>query len=196
MKTWVEEKIIFTIYRWLLSYNLRFKKRYFKYKFKSLVNIHPSLNFSDFFDIKIASQDVNLLIEENISFRKYCTLYLDKNGTLTIRKNVFFNNYCSISCLGEIEIGENTLIGESVKMYDHNHKYEYNEKDLLVPRDDFNIGKIKIGKNCWIGSNVVILNNVEIGDNVIIGANCLIYKSIPSNSLVKNIGNQQIISLI
>ena len=33
--------------------------------------------------------------------------------------------------------------------------------------------------------HVTILNNVEIGDNVIVGANCLIYKSIPANSIVK-----------
>jgi acetyltransferase-like isoleucine patch superfamily enzyme len=67
-----------------------------------------------------------------------------------------------------------------------NHKYGYNsENKLMTDRDDFKIGKIIIGNDCWIGSNVTILNNVDIGDNVIIGANNLIYKSIPSNTIVK-----------
>ncbi|NJK98761.1 MAG: hypothetical protein HC905_31020 [Bacteroidales bacterium] len=33
---------------------------------------------------------------------------------------------------------------------------------------------------------------VKIGSNVVIGAGCLIYKSIPSNSVVKNRQNQMI----
>ena len=72
-----------------------------------------------------------------------------------------------------------------VKIYDHNHSYKNINGVLKVDRDEFSIGKIFIGKNCWIGSNVTILNNVEIGDNTIIGAGCLIYKSIPANSIVK-----------
>ena len=88
--------------------------------------------------------------------------------------------------MGSITIGKNTLFGEGVKLYDHNHKYHFNElKELKISRDEYKIGDITIGANCWIGSNVTILNNVEIGDNVIIGANNLIYKSIPSNTIVK-----------
>ncbi len=67
----------------------------------------------------------------------------------------------------------------------HNHKYEF-DKDLKVDRNSFTIAAVKIGKNCWIGSNVIILKGVTIGDNVIIGANCLVYKSVPSNSIVKH----------
>jgi acetyltransferase-like isoleucine patch superfamily enzyme len=46
-------------------------------------------------------------------------------------------------------------------------------------------GAIKIGHNCWIGSNTVILQNVTIGDNCVIGANNLIYKSVPANTIIK-----------
>ena len=49
---------------------------------------------------------------------------------------------------------------------------------------EFKIGQIKIGRNCWVASNVTILNNVTIGDNVIVGAGCLIHKAVPSNTIV------------
>jgi acetyltransferase-like isoleucine patch superfamily enzyme len=136
----------------------------------STVNIHPNSLFK---------------VGNKVEFRKYCNILLYENANLTIKPSVFFNNYCSINCLGKIEIGGHTLFGEGVKIYDHNHAYFFDEKKLVVERDKFKIGSIRIGDNCWIGSNVVILNNVEIGDNVIIGAGCLIHKSIPSNSIVK-----------
>ena len=42
------------------------------------------------------------------------------------------------------------------------------------------------GKNCWLGSNVIVLKGVTIGDNSIIGAGCVIHKDIPANSTVLN----------
>lgn len=121
---------------------------------------------------------------KKIGILKGFNIVIGKKGKLIIGNNVFFNNYCSVNCLSNINIGDGCIFGEGVKLYDHNH--EYKDINLLIKQQGFKRGKITIGKNCWIGSNVVILNNVNIGDNVIIGANCLIYKSIPSNSIVKN----------
>ena len=68
-------------------------------------------------------------------------------------------------------------------MYDHNHIFV--DKNAPISEQGFNTDPIKIGKNCWIGSNVTIIKGVQVGDNCVIGANCLIYKDIPSNSVVK-----------
>ncbi len=54
---------------------------------------------------------------------------------------------------------------------------------------------IKIGNNCWICTNAVILKGVEIGDNSVIGAGCVIYRDIPANSVVKSNGGITIESL-
>jgi acetyltransferase-like isoleucine patch superfamily enzyme len=54
----------------------------------------------------------------------------------------------------------------------------------------FNTSPIKIGKNCWLGSNVIVLKGVEIGNNCVIGAGCIIYKNIPAGSVVIN--NQEL----
>ncbi|MBP1889147.1 acetyltransferase-like isoleucine patch superfamily enzyme [Clostridium moniliforme] len=90
---------------------------------------------------------------------------------------------------GEITIGKDTIIGENVKFYNYNHKYD--NLDDKISNQGFNIGKINIGRNCWIALDVVILKDVVIGDNVVIGEGCIIYKSIPSNIVVKN--NQSLI---
>ena len=105
---------------------------------------------------------------------------------MIIGANCFFNNSCSLNCLSRVEIGENSIFGEGVKIYDHNHKHNFHDGRLKIERNEFSIGKVTIGKDCWIGSNVTILKGVTIGDNCIVGANTLIYKSIPPNSIVKS----------
>ncbi|MCQ6558874.1 acyltransferase [Paenibacillus mendelii] len=121
---------------------------------------------------------------KGLSFLKGFKVVFEGEGKIVIGDGCFFNYNCSLSCIGKIEIGSDCMFGENVKLYDHNHRFS----DPLVKFKDqgFKIGSIKIGNNCWVGSNVTILNNVTIGDNVVIGANCLIYKSIPSNTVVKN----------
>lgn len=123
-------------------------------------------------------------LHKKISFRRGFKLIVDGEGKISIGKGCFFNYNTSISCLGKVEIGEYCLVGENVKMYDHNHRFS--DRTKRIDDQGFKVGTIKIGNNCWIGSNVTILNNVTIGDNVVIGANCLIYKSVPSNTIVKS----------
>ena len=124
-------------------------------------------------------------IDRNVEMRRYCNIIVEDNAHLLIEKNVFFNNYCSVNCQERIRIGANTILGEGVKLYDHNHKYSVIPK-FEISKDQFTRSAIDIGSNCWIGSNVVVLKGVTIGDNVIVGANCLIYKSIPHNSIVRS----------
>lgn len=124
-------------------------------------------------------------IGQNVEMRRYCNVIVEEKARLVIEQDVFFNNYCSINCQENIRIGSNTIIGEGVKIYDHNHKYNVIPK-FEISKDKFTKAAIDIGSNCWIGSNAVILKGVIIGDNVIVGANCLIYKSIPANSIVRS----------
>jgi acetyltransferase-like isoleucine patch superfamily enzyme len=109
---------------------------------------------------------------------------MEKRSTIKVGDRVFFNNYCTLASRTSITIGDGTLFGENVKIYDHNHCYQ----DPLIPikNQGYTSEPIVIGKHCWIASNVTILKGVTIGDNCIIGAGCTIYKDIPNNSIVVN----------
>ncbi len=130
----------------------------------------------------LISKDAIMKWKDNIEIRNSCNFVAGKNAELIINNNVFFNNYCSVNCLEKIIIGENTLFGEGVKLYDHNHQYS-KEK---IEHQEFNTSPIIIGKNCWLGSNVIVLKGVAIGDNSIIGAGCIIYKDVPADSIIIN----------
>lgn len=101
-------------------------------------------------------------------------------GVLLFGKNCFVNNQCSFNCINKISVGDNTIFGEGVKIYDHDH---YVSKHYNVSNDKFVSKPVKIGSDCWIGSNVLILKGVSIKNNVIIGASCVITKSISESGV-------------
>ena len=127
---------------------------------------------------------------KGFTFRKGFSLVVDRNGYVEIGDGCFFNNYCSINCLNKVLIGKDTIFGENVKIYDHNHKFSDFSK--TIKKQGFSIGSVYIGNHCWIGSNTVILKGTEIGDNCVIGAGCIVSGKIPANSILKNIGNYSI----
>ncbi len=110
----------------------------------------------------------------NSKFRANVKLFSD-GGVISIGHNCFFNNDCSITSKLKVTIGDRSIFGENVRIYDHNHSYDSN---YYVSSEHFVSSEIIIGKNCWIGSNVVILKGVKICDNVIIGAGSILFKSI------------------
>ena len=131
-----------------------------------------------------------LRLGKNFQFRKKITILLDSQGKVTIGDNVFFNNFCTVCALNEIVIGDGTIFGENVKIYDHNHKYS--DSSIPIKQQGYSTAPIHIGNHCWIGSNVIILKGVTIGDNSVIGAGCVIYKDVPANSVVINKQNLEI----
>jgi acetyltransferase-like isoleucine patch superfamily enzyme len=145
----------------------------------------------DFSKMITEDKSARISVGEMFRIKDHCTIR-GLGGCLKIGDHVFLNSYTSINCLFNIEIGDKVLIGENVKIYDHNHKYEINAGELNVASDEYTVAKVHIGNHCWIGSNVTILKGVSIGENSIIGAGCVIYKSIPANSIVVNKQNLDI----
>lgn len=177
--------VIFRFYYFVTRILDKYRSRYYASIYPGQVFLNHPITFGANSSVSIPANNKNakLFIGASTMFRKNCSLILDESGSLTIGEGNFFNNGCSISCLGIIEIGDNTLFGEGVKLYDHNHVF--NKAGFIIRNQGYTIGQIRIGNNCWIGSNCIILNNVTIGDNVVIGAGCLITASIPSNTVVR-----------
>ena len=49
------------------------------------------------------------------------------SSRLNIGSGVYFNDGAVISCLGKIDIGDNTLFGPGVKIFDNNHRFSREE---------------------------------------------------------------------
>lgn len=111
-----------------------------------------------------------LKCRHNVSFRIY------NKGIVNIGDNCFFNDGCSINCQKKISIGEGCIFGQNVMIFDHDHDYKNNMLNFIQD-------EVTIGKNVWIGANVVILKGVNIGDGCIIAAGSVVNKDIPSNKM-------------
>ncbi len=85
---------------------------------------------------------------------------------------------CYIQGINDIYIGDNSMIAPGVKIISANHSiedYSKHEKD---------IGSIRIGNECWIGANAVILPGVCLGNKVIVGAGSVVTKSFGDNVVI------------
>lgn len=136
----------------------------------------------------------NVKIGEHTSWRRGFSIMAAKTAVIEIGSNCFFNNDCSVAANNSIKIGEGTLFGENVKIYDHNHKFR--DTSIMIKHQGYRNGEVIVGKNCWIGSNVVLLKGAHIGDNCVIGAGCVIDGNIPSKMIVKQCRSEYIIEPI
>ena len=126
----------------------------------------------------------DLIVGSNVICRNFENFHVS-SGKLVLNDGVFINNSCSFNCMERIEIGAGTMMGEGVRFYDHDHVYTAEK----IEKWQCTTAPIRVGRDCWIGSNVTILKGVTIGDNTIIGAGCLIRNDVPANSVVYNDGN-------
>ena len=126
----------------------------------------------------------SFIVGPNVICRNFEIFHVS-SGKLILHDGVFVNNSCSFNCMERIEVGNGTMMGEGVRFYDHDHVYTAEK----IEKWQWTTAPIRVGRDCWIGSNVTILKGVTIGDNTIIGAGCLIRNDIPANSVVYNDGN-------
>ncbi len=98
-------------------------------------------------------------------------------------KNIYANFNLTLVDDTHIYVGDYTMFGPNVTVATAGHPIlpELREKGM-----QYNM-PVHIGKNCWIGSNAVILPGITIGDNVVIGAGSVVTKDLPSN--VVAVGN-------
>lgn len=114
----------------------------------------------------------------------FTNLYVDNGAKLTIGSNVGLSN-TTVFCKCSISIGERTLIGGNVVIYDtdfHSVNYIYRRENSL---DTANISSspVEIGSDVFIGAHSLILKGVEIGDFSIIGAGSVVTKKVPSGEI-------------
>lgn len=112
------------------------------------------------------------------------TINVSKDASLLFGSNVGIGNRCQIVCHDSITIGDGTILAPGVMIYDHNHKFDFQEG---VRQREFESEPVTIGKHCWLGAGVIILKGVAIGDNCIIGAGAVVTKNIPPYSVA--VGN-------
>ncbi|MCD8307738.1 MAG: sugar O-acetyltransferase [Clostridia bacterium] len=90
---------------------------------------------------------------------------------------VYINSGVTFVDDADIFIGDSCLIGTGVTFCTAGHPVlpELRENDFQYELP------IRIGRNVWIGSSVIIMPGITIGDNSVIGAGSVVTRDIPAN---------------
>lgn len=90
-----------------------------------------------------------------------------------------------------IYIGENTCIGGNCKILDNDFHPVETEARLALLRDahggDSDLvpaKEIRIGKNCFIGCNTILLKGTELGDGCVVGAGAVVCGRFAAGSVI------------
>jgi acetyltransferase-like isoleucine patch superfamily enzyme len=126
----------------------------------------------------------NLWLEAVVRYRGQCF-----NPIIEIGDGVGISDSVHITCIKRVVIGNHVLLGSRIYISDHNHgvykgDQQSSPNEPPIERQLGGGGPVIIGKNAWVGDNVVIIGPVTIGEGAIIGANSIIREDIPPNAIV------------
>lgn len=97
--------------------------------------------------------------------------------------NIYANFNLTLVDDTHIYVGDFTQFGPNVVLATAGHPID---PELRERYYQYN-APVRIGRNCWLGANVVVVPGVTIGDNVVVGAGSVVTKDLPSN--VVAVGN-------
>lgn len=90
----------------------------------------------------------------------------------------------TIYARSKITIGDNTNIGGNVKILDNDFHPIDPDARLRDDKELIGTASVQIGKNCFIGCNVLILKGSKIGDNCVVGAGAVVSGSFEDNCVI------------
>ena len=88
---------------------------------------------------------------------------------------------CFLGAKGRIDIGEDTIIGPKTLLVAENHVFA----DIGRPIRSQGVTRqgITVGRDCWIGGAVSLLDGVRVGDGCVVGAGSVVSRDIPPRSV-------------
>ncbi len=99
-----------------------------------------------------------------------------------IGHHVGIGEFAYLGGAGGLSIGDDCIVGQYFSCHPENHYFS--DPIKLIRRQGVDRKGITIGKNCWIGSKVTVLDGVQIGDGCVIAAGAVVNKSFVDNSII------------
>lgn len=130
--------------------------------------------------IGLGGRDVNVMPGAIIRLR-------DKNK---IGRNVTFGLYTYVN--GDVEIGDNVLIGPHCCLPAGNHKYDAATGWFSARTEGDGDDSIVIGSGSWLASNVTVTAGVKLGKCNLVCAGSVVTKSTPDYAIMAGIPAKQI----
>lgn len=116
-------------------------------------------------------------IQDEVFVGRNTVIYC-KGGDIRLGRRVNIGGNCMIYSKNQVSIGSGTIIAAFAHIMSGG-QYDYQSSVLFADQSSMSRGPTIIGKNCWIGSKVVVQDGVEIGSGSVIGSGAVVTKNIP-----------------
>lgn len=131
----------------------------------------------------------NIIVKKGVIIYKNCRIEGVKsymscryNPLIILNERVTIQQNCHITCAEKIYIGANTAIAAGVTITDIDHSYT--NIHIPIERQSLEITPVKIGNDCKIYNNAVILRGTSIGNHCVVGANSVVKGDYPDYSII------------
>lgn len=103
---------------------------------------------------------------------------------ITLGNGVGIGDFSYLGGAGGLLIGDDTITGQYFSCHPENHIWTINT--VGKQNGTTRLG-INIGKNCWIGAKVTVLDGSVIGDNCVVAAGAIVKGVFPDNVLIAGV---------
>lgn len=84
--------------------------------------------------------------------------------------------------VGLVDIGSDVRIGANCNLLSGSRMHAIERTDIPIRMQQGTLERITIGRDCWIGANVVIM--ADIGEGSVVGSGSVVTKPVPAWSVV------------
>lgn len=131
-----------------------------------------------------------IIIEDNVRIDHDSRFVAANRAVLRIGSGTGIGPYCIFNAGVDITIGQNCLLAGSIIVQSSDHGFR---RGMNIKDQPHTYGEIKIGNDCWLGTNSTVLKGVTLEDGCVVGAKALVKKGhYRSNSVLVGIPARKI----
>jgi acetyltransferase-like isoleucine patch superfamily enzyme len=130
-----------------------------------------------------ASRSPGVRFGDKVTLNRYAYIQ-GGNGGVRLGNGVEINNFSIVNGTGGVDIGDDTLVGPGVRIISYQHRHA---ADATIRSQPVDARPIRIGRDCWLGANAIIMSGVSIGDGVVVAAGAVVRVDIPPRAIVAGV---------
>ncbi|MBI5001240.1 MAG: acyltransferase [Euryarchaeota archaeon] len=109
-------------------------------------------------------------------------------GNVKLGDGCWVGPFVMLDGTGGLSIGNNVDFSTGVKVFSHDTV----KRALTGSKHPIEFAPVRIGNNCFIGTDAVILKGARLGDRCVVAANSLVSGRFPANTIVGGVPAKKI----
>jgi acetyltransferase-like isoleucine patch superfamily enzyme len=130
-----------------------------------------------------ASRSPGVRLGDKVTLNRYAYVQ-GGDGGVRLGNRVEINNFSIINGTGGVDIGDDTLVGPGVRIISYQHQHA---RSATIRSQAVEALPIRIGRDCWLGANCVILAGVSVGDGAVVAAGAVVREDVPAHAIVAGV---------